>query len=84
MGESGLTSHMKGKKHKERAQSSSTLDFHFQKNRDPVATATPKSTSHTLDKMLIDSSVLQAEVRWAPKVVMSRYSKSSCNDVTAF
>ena len=82
MGESGLTSHMKGKKHKERAPSSSTLDFHFQKSSDPVPTATPKGTSCTLDKMLIDSSVLQAEVRWALKVVMSRYSKSSCNDVT--
>ena len=82
MGESGLTSHMKGKKHKERAPSSSTLDFHFQKSSDPVPTATPKGTSRTLGKILIDSSVLQAEVRWALKVVMSRYSKSSCNDVT--
>ena len=82
MGESGLTSHMKGKKHKERAPSSSTLDFHFQKSSDPVPTATPKGTSCTLDKMLINSSVLQAEVRWALKVDMSRYSKSSCNDVT--
>ena len=82
MGEIGLTSHMNGKKHKERAPSSSTLDFHFQKSSDPVPTATPKGTSRTLGKILIDSSVLQAEVRWALKVVMSRYSKSSCNDVT--
>ena len=49
MGESGLASHMKGKKHKERAPSSSTLDFHFQKSSDPVPTATPKGTSRTLD-----------------------------------
>ena len=42
MGESGLTSHMKGKKRKEHAPSSSTLDFHFQKSSDPVPTATPK------------------------------------------
>ena len=82
MGESGLTSHMKGKKHKERAPSSSTLDFHFQKSSDPVPTAAPKGTSLTLDKTLINSSVLQAEVRWALKFVMSRYSKSSCNNVT--
>ena len=82
MGESGLTSHMKGKKYKERAPSSSTLDFYFQKSSVPVPTATPKGTSRTLNKMLINSSVLQAEVRWALKVVMSRYSKSSCNDVT--
>ena len=32
--------------------------------------------------MVSDSSVRQAEVRWALEVVMSRYSKSSCNDVT--
>ena len=58
------------------------MDFHFQKSSDPVPTATPKGTSCTLEKMLIDLSILQAEVRWALKVVMSRYSKSSCNDVT--
>ena len=51
MGESGLTSHMKGKKHKECAPSSSTLDFH------------------------LTGSI--GQVRWALKVVMSRYSKSS-------
>ena len=45
MGEIGLTSHMNGKKHKERAPSSSTLDFHFQKSSDPVPAATPKGTS---------------------------------------
>ena len=73
---------MNGKKHKERASSFSTLDFHFQKSGDPVPTATPKGTSRTLDTMLIDSSVLQAEVRLALKVVMSRYSKSSCNNIT--
>ena len=82
MGESGLTSHMKGKKHKERSPSSSTLDFHFQKSSDPVSTATPKCISCTLDKTFINSSILQAEVRRALKVVMSRYSRSSCNDVT--
>ena len=82
MGESGFTSHMKGKKHKECAPSSSLLDFHFQKSSDPVPTATRKGTSHTLDKMLINSSVLQAEVRLALKIVMSRYSEISCNYVT--
>ena len=81
MGESDLTSHMKRKKHMELASSSSTLNFHFKKSSDPVPTATPKGTSCTLDKMLISSSLLQTEVRWALKVVMSRYSKSSCNDV---
>ena len=58
------------------------MDFHFQKSSDSIPTATLKGTSHTLDKMLIDSSVLQAEVRCTLKVVMSKYSKSSCNDVT--
>ena len=77
-----MKNYMNGKKHKERAPSFSTLDFHFQKSGDPVPTATPKGTSRTLDTMLIDSSVLQAEVRLALKVVMSRYSKSSCNNIT--
>ena len=82
MGESCLTSHMKGKKHKERTPSSSTLGFHFQKSSDPVPTATPKGTPRTLEKTLVNSSVLQADVRWAMEFATSRYSKSFCNDVT--
>ena len=76
MGESGLTSHMKGKKLKERAPSSSTLGFHFQKSSYPVPTATPKGISCALDKILIDSSVLQAELRWALKLLCQGIQKA--------
>ena len=63
MGGNGLTSHMKRKKHREHTPSSSALNFYFQKSSDPVPTATPKDNSHKLYKILIDSSVFQAEVK---------------------
>ena len=73
MGVIALTSNMKREKHKKWAPLSLTLNSHFQKSTDPIPSTTPNHTFGILDKILLGSLVLQVEIRWALKYVLSSF-----------
>lgn len=96
MGESALTSHMGGKKHKERTPSNditSMLSPAKDKNSNTQGPSTEYKSSKTqqastesskqqveVNTMLTNSSTIQAEIRWVLNVVCSKYSMNSCSD----
>ena len=95
MVESTLTSHMKGKKHCERAPSvtgSQSSYFSKGENADLLAPSegsdnhlsahsTNSISKSSLNSMVASTSVTPAEIRRALEVVLSKCSKSSCDDI---
>ena len=89
MGKSALRSHMKGKKHCERAPSSNSQSFfnHSSNSSTTVSSSASSSTTPSsnnvglVDSMIINTSTVHAEIRWALKVVLSKFSRRSCDDI---
>ena len=90
MGVSSLLSHASGKKHKDKhlaLKSSITL-------KSSTSTSCPESsssakvvqseTSGTLDQYVKKTNVTHAEILWALKVVMSKLSLRSCEELRPF
>ena len=69
IGESALTSYMKGKKHCERATSVCESQ------------STGSISKSSLDSMIVMTSVAHAEICGALKIVSSKYSKSSSDNI---
>ena len=79
MGEAALTSHMKGKK----------PDQSIKSLIPPTPAITPGNVSDCsneagqqkpIDKMLINASTLEAEIRWVLNIIYSKYSMNSSTD----
>lgn len=77
MGESALTSHIKGK----------PFSLHYTyficsfKNQDDSSEKEPQTKSQAvLDTLLTSSSTVQAEIRWILNIVCSKYSMNSSRD----
>ena len=87
MGESALTSHMKGKKHCEQATSvsrSQSINLSAPSegsNNHLSAHSTSSISKSSLDSMIVSTPVTYAEIRRALKVVSSKYSRSLCDDI---
>ena len=82
MGVGSLTSHMKYKKHqlKESGMSTATVSF-FAATSVPgtSSTAKPSSSKRTMaEDFVVSANVLNAEIKWSLKVVMSYFSFRSC------
>ena len=95
IGESALTSYMKGKKHCERATSvCESQSIYFSKsesadlsgpsegsNNHLSAHSTGSISKSSLDSMIVMTSVAHAEICGALKIVSSKYSKSSSDNI---
>ena len=89
MGEAALTSHMKGKKHIERSPSDQRIKSLIPPTPATTPAITPGNVSDCsneagqqkpIDKMLINASTLEAEIRWVLNIIYSKYSMNSSTD----
>ena len=85
MGVSSLTSHMKYKKHqlKESGMSTATVSFFAAKSVPGTSSATKPSSSKrtTVEDYVVSANVLNAEIKWSLKEVMSYFSFRSCERI---
>ena len=93
MAESVLTSHMKGEKHLKQVRTiSGSQNSYFSKSESIDLLASSEGSNNlsahnnsSINKSLLDSiiastAVAHAEICWALKIVILKYSKSSCDD----
>ena len=93
MAESVLTSHMKGEKHLKQVRTiSGSQNSYFSKSESIDLLASSEGSNNlsahnnsSINKSLLDSiiastAVAHAEICWAWKIVLLKYSKSSCDD----
>ena len=93
MAESVLTSHMKGEKHLKQVRTiSGSQNSYFSKSKSIDLLASSEGSNNlsahnnsSINKSLLDSiiastAVAHAEICWALKIVLLKYSKSSCDD----
>ena len=85
VGVGSLTNHMKYKKHqlKESGMSTATVSF-FAATSVPgtSSTAKPSSFKRTMaEDFVVSANVLNAEIKWSLKVVMSYFSFRSCERI---
>ena len=93
MAESVLTSHMKGEKHLKQVRTiSGSQNSYFSKSESTDLLASSEGSNNlsahnnsSINKSLLDSiiastAVAHAEICWALKIVILKYSKSSCDD----
>ena len=93
MAESVLTSHMKGEKHLKQVRTiSGSQNSYFSKSESIDLLASSEGSNNlsahnnsSINKILLDSiiastAVAHAEICWALKIVLLKYSKSSCDD----
>ena len=93
MAESVLTSHMKGEKHLKQVRTiSGSQNSYFSKSESIDLLASSEGSNNlsahnnsSINKSLLDSiiastAVAHAEICWALKIVLLKYSKSSCDD----
>jgi hypothetical protein len=87
MGEAALTSHMKGKKHIEKSPSDESIKTLMPPTSAPTPApgnvsecANEPEKQKTVDKMLINVSTFEAEIRWVLNIVYSKYSMNSSTD----
>ena len=93
MAESVLTSHMKGEKHLKQVRTiSGSQNSYFSKSESTDLLASSEGSNNlsahnnsSINKSLLDSiiastAVAHAEICWALKIVLLKYSKSSCDD----
>ena len=72
IGESALTSHVKGKKHCKHAPTIFGFqNSYFSKSRSRISKS-------LLDSVMVSTSVADAEICWPLNVLLSKYSESSC------
>ena len=93
MAESVLTSHTKGEKHLKQVRTiSGSQNSYFSKSESIDLLASSEGSNNlsahnnsSINKSLLDSiiastAVAHAEICWALKIVILKYSKSSCDD----
>ena len=79
IGVSALSSHAKGKKHKQKEKQQSSLSCLFfqpssSKLKQKESNSSTSSSSTTIDSLIIPFSVTKAKIRWVLKVVTSSFS----------
>ena len=88
MGETALTSHLKGKKHQEISKFSCTNIITRllkkpseteNKSQDNMAQTSKKHVG--IDKLMVSNAITKAKIRWVLNMVYSRYSKNSSSNV---
>ena len=93
MAESVLTSHMKGEKHLKQVRTiSGSQNSYFSKSESIDLLASSEGSNNLsahnnssintslLDSIVASTAVAHAEICWALKIVILKYSKSSCDD----
>ena len=85
IGVSSLTSHVKYEKHqlKEPRMSTATVSFFAAKSVPSTSSSTKPSSSKraTVEDFIVSANVLNAEIKWSLKVVMSYFSFCSCERI---
>ena len=83
MGETALTSHLKGKKHQEISnfpvptllQACWKSQMKQNKSQDNMPQTSKKPVG--IDNLMVSNATTKAEIRWVLNIVCSRYSKNS-------
>ena len=88
MGETALTSHLKGKKHQEIPKFSCTNPItSLLKNANETENKSQDNMPQTskkqvgIDNLMVSNATTKAEIRWVLNMVCSRYSKNSSSNV---
>jgi len=80
MREAALTSHVKSKKHLERAPSGKIINSMIATSSKNPSEEPEKNNQKTVDSMLTNVSAIEAEIRWVLSLVCSRHSMNSSNE----
>lgn len=80
MGIAALVSHSKGMKHKQivSGRQAESSNLFFKKVQDEPSTSSGEPKQSNLKSLVVPKSVLNAEILWTMKVVMSHFSFRSC------